>query len=780
FIDSYAKVEVHFVNETQIYEVKKGTTLHSMNLKTNQTGYAISGYYLDSFYEKPYDPMLVITSDLVVYGKLTYSIPEVNTELSVSTLVSDLEYYIESLILGTTSYHPIWNQEGFKGRWNYIDGVFLNSVVNLYYETHNSRYKEFFINYINYYIDEEGNFINPETKLPTGYQAGELDSVCESRILFDAYEMTKDERYLIAIAKTYDSLMQITKASGSENFSHKERYLNQIWLDGMYMYVPFFARYAQAKNDSEIFSLIRRQYEYIKNHMFDVNKMLYYHGHDTTKSMFWADSTTGNSKNFWLRSNGWFIVSLVDVLEYYPEGEDKEYLTSLLAEALKGIMIYKDETTNMFFQLIDKGPTAYLVHKDYLQNLKNYRYGNGDAIVNNYLESSGSSMIAYAAIKAARLGYVASSYEQIGIDIFEGVYSHSYQNGNLNDICITAGLGPESSPYRDGSIEYYLAEPVGSNDAKGVGPFLMAYIEYAKVKNQMTKYFTVTQVLPNGQRELSYPFELGVNDLPYPYIPNYIFDGFYFDQDFKEKIPYERILNQDITIYAKYVKEPSVYDDLKNSSSIIIDEDFDSYTDTDSLPEFNTWGTKGIYYYISDADDPGIDITHNHIQLGQGDAYLFDDSEYDGTQLIMDAGSIAQGIIHGYMEVSLEYAGNSWTFFQMYGKRTGGSNIAEIFGARFEEGILKYRINGGEVRYPYGAYIYPSEESFSIEYLYNLDTKTLTVKINGKLLVSELDMSTAESFSGIKIVSSNKMAYYYDEYNEVHYVHRRARIDNII
>ena len=42
----------------------------------------------------------------------------------------------------------------------------------------------------------------------------------------------------------------------------------------------------------------------------------------------------------------------------------------------------------------------------------------------------------------------------------------------------TAGLGPGSNPYRDGSISYYLAEPVGSNDAKGVGPFIMAYLEY--------------------------------------------------------------------------------------------------------------------------------------------------------------------------------------------------------------------------------------------------------------------------------------------------------------
>ena len=68
-----------------------------------------------------------------------------------------------------------------------------------------------------------------------------------------------------------------------------------------------------------------------------------------------------------------------------------------------------------------------------------------------------------------------------GVEIFNGIckkYLTISSSGiNLDGICITAGLGPESSPYRDGSIEYYLSESVGSNDAKGVGPFVMAYIE---------------------------------------------------------------------------------------------------------------------------------------------------------------------------------------------------------------------------------------------------------------------------------------------------------------
>ena len=35
-------------------------------------------------------------------------------------------------------------------------------------------------------------------------------------------------------------------------------------------------------------------------------------------------------------------------------------------------------------------------------------------------------------------------------------------------------------PYRDGSYEYYLSEPVVSNDPKGAGAFMMATAEALK------------------------------------------------------------------------------------------------------------------------------------------------------------------------------------------------------------------------------------------------------------------------------------------------------------
>ena len=53
---------------------------------------------------------------------------------------------------------------------------------------------------------------------------------------------------------------------------------------------------------------------------------------------------------------------------------------------------------------------------------------------------------------------------------------------SLGGICLVAGLGPESKPNRDGTFEYYMSEPIVKDDAKGVGPFILAYNEYRLLK----------------------------------------------------------------------------------------------------------------------------------------------------------------------------------------------------------------------------------------------------------------------------------------------------------
>ena len=61
-------------------------------------------------------------------------------------------------------------------------------------------------------------------------------------------------------------------------------------------------------------------------------------------------------------------------------------------------------------------------------------------------------------------------------------YLSKDENGKLRlgGICLVAGLGGKD--HRDGSLEYYFSEPVVENEAKGVGPLVLAYTEILNIE----------------------------------------------------------------------------------------------------------------------------------------------------------------------------------------------------------------------------------------------------------------------------------------------------------
>ena len=372
-----------------------------------------------------------------------------------------IDKYIEKLINGSTPDKPLWNieaiRQGKKPHWNYIDGCMMTSLLELYSFTKNEKYFNFVKNYVDHFVKEDGTIETYNRAKHT------LDDICESRVLFDLYKLTGEEKYKKAIEYTYEHIKDQPRTyEGS--FWHKDIYPNQVWLDGLFMANVFYMRYETEMNGCKNYNDIKKQFSLVREHMFNPEKHLYYHGYDASKSAFWADKETGLSKNFWLRANGWFIIALVDILGYMNEGvyEDYDFYKKLLKEAVDGLLMYQDKESKMFYQVVDQGN----------------REGN-------YLETSGSSMIAFAILKGVRLHVLPDKYEQIGLDIFNGVCNKyvSEKNGDLNvgGICLVAGLGPEDNTRRDGTYEYYISEPVVENDAKGIGPLILAYTEVKKI-----------------------------------------------------------------------------------------------------------------------------------------------------------------------------------------------------------------------------------------------------------------------------------------------------------
>ena len=368
-----------------------------------------------------------------------------------------IDKYIDRLIADTVPEAPVWNIENIKhgkaAGWNYIDGCMMTSLYTIYKLRGEKRYLDFIDNFIDYYVYEDGNVRGYEL------ETYNVDNLNEGRVLFDLYAETGKDKYLKAIELLHKQVLGQPRTEYG-NFWHKKIYPDQVWLDGLYMAQVFYTRYETQFNGGKNLDDVVKQFENVYAHMYDKRKRLYYHGWDCTKKAFWSDRQTGLSKNFWLRAVGWYTVGLVDAIGNFPDGAEslKERLNLIFGSTLEGLEQYIDAEKDMFWQVVDCGK----------------REGN-------YLETSGSAMIAYAMMKGARLGLVDKRFAATGRRIFEGICREylSERDGKLNlgGICLMAGLGPESNRRRDGTYEYYISEPVVENDAKGTGPFVMAYTE---------------------------------------------------------------------------------------------------------------------------------------------------------------------------------------------------------------------------------------------------------------------------------------------------------------
>lgn len=371
-----------------------------------------------------------------------------------------IDRYIDKLLAGSTPDAPLWNiesiRQGKKPSWNYIDGCMITALLCASEITGEAKYADFAEKFIDYYVFEDGTI--------RGYSKEKynLDDVNEGKVLFELYEKTGKEKYKKAIF-LLESQLEEQPRTITGNFWHKQIYPNQIWLDGLYMgqvFSTLFKKYFGNKDYSDVVN----QFKNVRKLMFDEDKKLYYHGCDCSKTAFWADKETGRSKSFWLRAIGWFTISLIDNIDYIDDENAKAELVKIFAEAIDGISQYADAETGMYYQVVDQGG----------------REGN-------YLETSGSSMIAYAMMKGARLGVIDKKYAEMGRKTFDGIckkYLSISEDGDLNlgGICLVAGLGPEDNKRRDGTYEYYISEPVVENDAKGVAPFVLCYTEVKRIE----------------------------------------------------------------------------------------------------------------------------------------------------------------------------------------------------------------------------------------------------------------------------------------------------------
>ena len=379
-----------------------------------------------------------------------------------------------------------------KPRWNYVMGIELEGMLDTYLRYGGEQIR----NYCKEYTD---TMIRPDGTI-RGYDIKEynLDNIRTGHFVTRMYQQWPEEKNLKAMQMLMSQLQDQPRTKADKVYWHKAIYAYQVWLDGIFMGLPFRCLTApitqkatktnkgkkgkksnKANSVTAIYDDAVNQLKITYDRTLDPKTGLNRHAYDETRNTFWADRETGLSQHCWARAQGWYSMALIEVLDALPEDYARRgEVIELLRKDLDAILKWQDKKTGTWYQVMDSPK----------------RKGN-------YLEATASSMFAYVLLKAARKGYVGTVYRDAGKRAYQGIIDNMIRINadrtiSLTNCCSVAGLGPAATPEveaamkminpkgtvkenrrRDGSYDYYLSEPIRDNDAKGVGPFLWASLE---------------------------------------------------------------------------------------------------------------------------------------------------------------------------------------------------------------------------------------------------------------------------------------------------------------
>lgn len=337
--------------------------------------------------------------------------------------------------------------------WTYTTGLLMQAIDDVGAALGDAELQKYARDVIASFVDEQGGIRTYDAK------EHNIDMINSGLMLLRLLDRRKEARFQKAVdllASQLDSHPRTKEGA----FWHKQIYPHQLWLDGLYMGMPFLAALGQQRGDEKAWTDAVHEFEVAREHLRDPKTGLYFHAWDEARKQDWADPQTGLSSQIWGRGLGWYAMALVDTLDHLPA--DRDDLRTPLIEIIRELApaLVKHQTDEgVWYQIVDKP-----------EDLGNYR------------EASASAMFVYFLAKAINKSYLPDSYRDAAVRGYEGMLREFVTvdaDGELHlrNNCEVAGLGYG----RDGSYRYYMTEPIVTDDPKGVGPMMMAGLEIAEL-----------------------------------------------------------------------------------------------------------------------------------------------------------------------------------------------------------------------------------------------------------------------------------------------------------
>lgn len=384
--------------------------------------------------------VLIYKSQIALFCNYLHSL---KNEVKVNIYVSDLMKKNTDLHSKYNNQYFSWDKEQLYKKWTYFNGFLMRALIEY------PKYNDFVEKYYFDNICDDGK-INSEGNIWNEFELGSVDDIAPAKTLFYLSESPNWSKYKLNIDYCYKNLQkQPVLSKVGKNFVHKTT--NNNWktypfsLDTVFMSLPFIAEYKHFYPENKNIDLKKDVFDrmdWIAKHLKNKNG-LYYHG-------IKADGITANNI-VWLRAVGWYAIAQVEILEYYPESKEKELLKQQLQIFLDSMLNFQNKKTGMWHNVVDLD----------------------EGHVCNYLETSGSAMMAYVLMKSFLEDYTPDKkYALAGLKAYNGI-ADKYLKINLFKENELSGIYCSSSVYNNPD-EYCQCYKYVENEAKGIAPFILA------------------------------------------------------------------------------------------------------------------------------------------------------------------------------------------------------------------------------------------------------------------------------------------------------------------
>lgn len=325
------------------------------------------------------------------------------------------------------------------GPWGYTRGLTLYAMEKVYRRTHNPRYLRYIEDWADTHVNAQGEIDHP---------LDALDDLQPGMLMLSLYRDTGKERYKLAaerIRKRFNTYPRT--ADGGLWHGAVIEHQHQLWLDGMYMSMPFLVQYGDMFEDKGYaYHEAAKQLLLYAKHLNDPRTGLLFHAYDELGTQPWAQPGTHHSSYFWGRSIGWYGMALIEVLHDMPKNDpNRPKLIKLVRQLVYAFQRFQDPKTGLWYNVVDKPDAS-----------------------GNWLESSASSMYIYVISKAVQEKYVPHTLEAVACKGYRGMLTHlvAHPDGDVSITNICAGTVV-------GDLSYYLNRPRNTDDLHGIGAFLL-------------------------------------------------------------------------------------------------------------------------------------------------------------------------------------------------------------------------------------------------------------------------------------------------------------------